>query len=226
MPCMAQFLREFFHALHGRSHLVRHFYPIQHGRRYLLEPSWVESLGFSFPDTSLGPLFCSSCQTNSRKPDSFKNVLKECNPVVLVLILMLVSVGPASAGARGSKKNLFYYLSYFLFVIYKTLRKIMGKWWCSKIFCSKISFQLQPWYVSTYAQKTSGNKNPFPSHTETEFCFRDTKTEFRFHSTQNKILFPLHSKWISVSTPLEKKSVSGLHYSINPNTLSVFLGDF
>jgi hypothetical protein len=94
-------------------------------------------------------------------------------------------------------------------------------------------------------------KHPFPSHTETEFCFRDTKTilsktpklsvsktpklsvsetlnlsvsktpkrnsistplktKFCFHYTLNKILFPLH---------LKQNSVSGLHYSINPNTL-------
>ncbi len=31
-------------------------------------------------------------------------VLEECNPVVLVLVLMLVSVGRPSAGACGSKK--------------------------------------------------------------------------------------------------------------------------
>jgi hypothetical protein len=42
---------------------------------------------------------------NSRKPDSFVNVLEECNPVILVLILMLVLVGRPSAGARGSKKS-------------------------------------------------------------------------------------------------------------------------
>jgi hypothetical protein len=52
----------------------------------------------------LDPLFCLSCRTNSRKPDSFVNVLEECNPVMLVLVLMLVSVGRPSAGARGSKK--------------------------------------------------------------------------------------------------------------------------
>jgi hypothetical protein len=65
----------------------------------------VESLGFSFPGISLDPLFCSSCRANSRKLDSFVNVLEECNPVVLVLILMLVSVGQLSAGAHGSKKS-------------------------------------------------------------------------------------------------------------------------
>jgi hypothetical protein len=31
-------------------------------------------------------------------------VLEECDPIVLVLILMLVLVGRPSAGARGSKK--------------------------------------------------------------------------------------------------------------------------
>ncbi len=31
-------------------------------------------------------------------------MLEECNPVVLVLVLMLVLVGWSSAGARGSKK--------------------------------------------------------------------------------------------------------------------------
>jgi hypothetical protein len=57
----------------------------------------------------LGPLqihfFCSSRWTNSRKPDSFVNVLEECNPVILVLVLTLVLVGRPSAGARGSKKS-------------------------------------------------------------------------------------------------------------------------
>ncbi len=60
---------------------------------------------------------------------------------------------------------------------------------------SCFSFNRGTW-VRTH-KKTSGNGNPFPSHTETEFRFQDTKTEFRFHSKQN--------------------SVSGLHYSINPN---------
>ncbi len=97
-------------------------------------------------------------------------------------------------------------------------------------------------YVRT--QKHQETKHPCPSHMETEFCFQDTKTipflrhqnfpfprhqkltvsktpkwnsistslkmKFCFHSTWNKILFPLHSK---------QNSVSGLHYSINPNTL-------
>jgi hypothetical protein len=101
---MAQFLRKFFHLLYGRGHLVHHFYRVQHGRRYLLKPSQVESLGLSFPVTSSDPLFCLSCRTNSRKPDSFVNVLEECNPVVLVLVLMLVLAGRPSAGACGSKK--------------------------------------------------------------------------------------------------------------------------
>jgi hypothetical protein len=73
------------------------------------------------------------------------------------------------------------------------MRKIMGKWWCSEI------FQLQLWYVSTYTQKTSGNGNMCP-----------LKMRFCFHSTRNKISFPLH---------LKQNSVSGLPYSINPNTL-------
>ncbi len=64
----------------------------------------MESLGFSFPGTSLDPLFCSSRQTNSCNPDSFVNVLEECSPVMLVLVLTLVLVGRPSAGARGSKK--------------------------------------------------------------------------------------------------------------------------
>ncbi len=64
----------------------------------------MESLRFSFPGISPDPLFCLSRRTNSRKPGSFVKVLEECNPVVLVLVLMLVSVGRPSAGARGSKK--------------------------------------------------------------------------------------------------------------------------
>ncbi len=58
------------------------------------------------------------------------------------------------------------------------MKKNIGKWWCSKIFCSKILFQLQLWHVSMYAQKISGNGNLFPflrhSKTETRFCFRIT----------------------------------------------------
>ena len=74
----------------------------------------MESLGFSFPGISLDSLFCLSCRTNSRKPDSFVNVLEECNPIVLVLILMLVLVGWLPAGAGGSKKSV---LLAFLFSI-------------------------------------------------------------------------------------------------------------
>ncbi len=79
----------------------------------------------------------------------------------------------------------------------------MGKWWCSKNFRSKILFQLQPWYVSTYAQKTSGNGNwfLFPRHSEMEFCFRfqDTPKQSSVsvsETLQNGIpfLFPRHSK--------------------------------
>ena len=47
----------------------------------------------------------------SRDPTA---VLEECNPVVLVLVLMLVSAGRPSAGARGSKKSV---LLAFLFSI-------------------------------------------------------------------------------------------------------------
>ncbi len=65
----------------------------------------MESLRFSFPGgILLDPLFCSSRRTNSRKPGSFVKVLEECNPIVLILVLMLVLVGRPSAGARGSKK--------------------------------------------------------------------------------------------------------------------------
>ncbi len=81
------------------------FCRVQRGRHHLLEPSQVESLRFSFPGISLDPLFCSSCRTNSHKHDSFIKVLEECNPVVLVLVLMLVLVGRPSALARGSKKS-------------------------------------------------------------------------------------------------------------------------
>jgi hypothetical protein len=104
MCCVAQFLRESLRVLHGRGYLFRHFYHVQRGRRHLLEPSQVESLRFSFPGILPDPLFCSSCQANSRKPDSFVKVLEECDPVVLVIVLTLVLVGRPSAGARGSKK--------------------------------------------------------------------------------------------------------------------------
>ena len=83
----------------------------------------MESLGFSFPGTSLDPLFCLSCQTNSRKPDSFVNVLEECNPVVLVLVLTRVPVGRPSDGARGSKKSVL--LAYLLSICH--LQNYEGK---------------------------------------------------------------------------------------------------
>ncbi len=77
------------------------------------------------------------------------------------------------------------------------MRKNMGKWWCSEIFYSKILFQLQPWYVSTYAWKTSGNGNPFsfPRHSKTEFRFRfqDTPKQNSVsvsETLQNRIPFP------------------------------------
>ncbi len=119
-----------------------------------------------------------------------------------------------------------------------------GKWWCNKISCSKILFLLQPWHVSTYAQKNtrkqnihflvtrkqnSVSKTPKLSISKTQILsvsktpnlsISETpkqnsistplETKFCFHSTQNKILFPLH---------LKQNFVSGLHYSINPNTL-------
>ncbi len=114
MPCMTQFLREFFHVLHGRGHLVRHFYRVQQGPRYLLKPSRVESLGFSFPGISLDPLFCSSCLKNSRKPDSFVNVLEECNPIILVLILTLVLVGRLLPELAAVKNNFTSFLTIYL----------------------------------------------------------------------------------------------------------------
>ncbi len=38
------------------------------------------------------------------QPTNLKEVLEESNPVVLVLVLTLVSIGRPSAGAHGSKK--------------------------------------------------------------------------------------------------------------------------
>ncbi len=84
MPCKAQLLREFYRILHDLAHLVRHFQHVQHGQRYLLEPSQLDSLGFSF-------LFVSPDKLTQTY--SFVNVLEECNPVVLILILTLVLVG-------------------------------------------------------------------------------------------------------------------------------------
>jgi hypothetical protein len=49
-----------------------------------------------------------------RKHDRGQGLLEECDPVILVLILMLVSVRRPSAGARGSKKSV---LLAFLFSI-------------------------------------------------------------------------------------------------------------
>ncbi len=73
----------------------------------------------------------------------------------------------------------------------------MGNHWCSKIFCSKILFQLQLCYVSTYARKTSGNRNLllFPRHSEMETRFRFWDTPKRkpvsvSKTLQNRIPFP------------------------------------
>jgi hypothetical protein len=208
LPCVAQFLREFFHVLHGCSHLVRRFYHVQRGQRYLLEPSRVESLGFSFPGTSSDPLFCSSCRTNSHKPDSFVNVLEECNPVILVLVLMLVSVGRPSAGARGSKQSV---LLAFLLSIHHlrnyeekhgemmmyqdlSLKDLVST---STVVCEYVCTKNIRKRKSIFVSETLRNGIPFPFP-------RHSKMEFRFR-------FPNTLKWNSVS-------ISGLHYSINPNT--------
>jgi hypothetical protein len=52
-----------------------------------------------------------------------RRLLEECNPVVLVLVLMLVLVGRPSAGARGSNKLV---LLAFLLSI-RRLRNYEGK---------------------------------------------------------------------------------------------------
>ncbi len=184
-------------------------------------------------------------------------MLEECNPVTLVLVLMLALVGQPSTGARGSKNLvlLAFLLSIRLLRNYE--HSIILEWATQgnddvtrslaqrSCFCSN-----RGTWVLTH-EKHQETKDPFPSHTETEFRFQDTKTilsetpklyffvtsklsisktlklsvsetpkrnsvstplktKFCFHSSQNKILFPLHSK---------QNSVSGLHYSINPNTL-------
>jgi hypothetical protein len=177
-------------------------------------------------------------------------LLEECNPVVLVLILTLVSVGRLPPGARGRKKSI---LLAFLFSIHHLQnyeQTIILEWATQRnddvtrslAQRSCFHFNRGTW-VRTH-KKTPGNKIPFPTHTEMEFCFRDTKTipfprhqnysvsetpklfcfqdtktEFCFHSTQNKICF--HSTWNEIPFPLHSKqnSVSRVPYSINPNTL-------
>ncbi len=54
----------------------------------------LDSLHFSCPPT----IATEQCKLN------LIVVLEECNPVVLILVLTLVSVGRPSAGACGSKK--------------------------------------------------------------------------------------------------------------------------
>ncbi len=55
---------------------------------------WEEKLGK--PNEEIGNLNRFECMFL---------MLEECNPIVLVLVLMLVLVGRPSAGARGSKKS-------------------------------------------------------------------------------------------------------------------------
>ncbi len=105
------------------------------------------------------------------------------------------------------------------------MRKIMVKQWCSKIFCSKILFQLQQCYVSTYTQKHQ--------ETENRFCFRDTpkRNSVSVSKTlQNGIPFPYPRHFEMEfcfhfrDTPKRNSiSVSGLHYSINPKPPSVMM---
>ncbi len=203
-------MREFFHVLHGCGHLVRRFYCIQHGQHYLLGPSWVESLGFSFPGTSLNPLFCLSRRTNLCKPDSFVNVLEECDPVVLVLILMLVLVGQLAAGACGSKKSV---LQSFL-IFYLSFIKLWGKSWGNDDVARSFNFSRGTW-VHTHKKH---QETEIRFHLKWEFDSTTLKKKLCFHSTQNKILFPLHSKQNYVFLLHSKQnSVSSLPYSINPN---------
>ncbi len=102
-----------------------------------------------------------------------------------------------------------------------------GKWWCNKISHSKILFRLQPWHVSTYAQKTPRNKTsvsktPKLSISETpKLSISETPKLFRVHSTWNEILFPLHLKQNSVSIPLKTKFFFQITLLYKPQHTSV-----
>ncbi len=67
----------------------------------------------------------------------------------------------------------------------------------------KLSVSETPKLSVSKTPKLSVSKRPKQNSVSTPL-----ETKFCFHSTQNKILFPLHSK---------QNSVSRLHYSINPN---------
>ncbi len=143
--------------------------------------------GFFFRGISLDPFLCSSCWMNSRKRNSFVNALEECNPVVLVLILTLVSVGRLPPELVVVKIDFASFL-----IIYSSFTNNYILEWATKgndnvvrSFAQRFCFNFNRGTWVRMHEKTPGNGNPFPSHTETEFRFQDTETEFCFHSKQN-----------------------------------------
>jgi hypothetical protein len=133
------------------------------------------TLGFSFPGTSLDPLFCLSCWTNSRTTDSYVNVLEECNPVVLVLILTLVSVGRPSTGAHGSKESV---LLAFLFPI-------------------RHSQNYEENHGEMMMQRDLSTSTVVREYVRTK---KHQETEIRFHSKQDFVSTPLETKFCFHST--------------------------
>ena len=85
------------------------------GKIILKKELW--NVNFAFQSMSIKDIHssdaCFSVYPLKNFSTNFKNlkkkvdVLEECNPIVLVLVLTLVLVGRPSAGARGSKKICF-----------------------------------------------------------------------------------------------------------------------
>ncbi len=61
-------------------------------------------------------------------------------------------------------------------------------------------------------------KIPFPSHTEMEFRFQDTETEFRFHLKQNSVS-GLH--YYPVSKTLKRNSISTQNKILFPDYITL-----
>jgi hypothetical protein len=160
---------------------------------------------------------------------------------------MLVLVGRLSAGAYGSKKLVLLAFLFSICHLQNYEQTIILEWATQgnddvmrslaqkSCFCSNRGTwvrmhkntrkQIICFLVTQKRNSVSKTPKLFRFQDTKTFRFQDTKTfhfwdtkmEFHFHSTQNKILFPLYLKWNSVSTPLETKFC----FWINPNRLGV-----
>jgi hypothetical protein len=147
------------------------------------------------------------CVLCSISPDPTA-VLEECNPVVLILVLMLVLVGRPSAEACGSKKMVL--LAFLLSICHlqnyeeKHGEMMMQQDLSLKDLVSTSTMVRE--YVRTnnirkrksvFVSKTlrNGIPFPFPRHSKTEFCFcfQDTPKQDSVsvsETLRNEIPFP------------------------------------